>query len=160
MIYLVSTQTELFNNDDYIIISPDAALNMLNNIPKTDNKRLLGADTETEGLDFVQKKILTIQLGNEDFQIVWDCTTVNISILKDILEDDDTTTIWWNSIFDLPFLYKNNIFPKNIYDGMLAEQLLYNGLNYKNLLKNTADKFGREYTPFSLKTAVRRYCNR
>ena len=159
MIYLVSTQTELFNNDDYTIISPDAALNILNDIPKTDNKRLFGADTETERLDFVQKKILTIQLGNEDFQIVWDCNTVNISLLKDILEDDDTTTIWWNSIFDLPFLYKNNIFPKNIYDGMLAEQLLYNGLNYKNLLKSTADKFGREYTPFSLKTAVRRYCN-
>ena len=75
---------------------------------------------------FIQNNIITIQLGNKDFQIVWDCITTNISLLKDILEDEDTITVWWNSIFDLLFLYKNNIFPRNIYDGILAEQLLYN----------------------------------
>lgn len=159
MIYLVSNQTELFDNSHYQNISPDTAINMLKSIPEIDGKRIIAADTETAGLNFLQKDILTIQLGTGDFQIVWDCITVDILLLKEILEDENIITIWWNSLFDLLFLYKNNIFPRNIYDGMLAEQLLYNGLSYKNLLKSTADKFGSEYTPFSLKTAVRRYCN-
>lgn len=160
MIYLVSSQTELFDNNDYQKINPDAAINMLNSIPKDNkNKRFIAADTETTGLDFLQKDIITIQLGTGDFQIVWDCITTNISLLKDLLEDEDTITVWWNSLFDLLFLYKNNIFPRHIYDGMLAEQLLYNGLNYKNLIAKTVEKFGKDYTPFSLRTAVKRYCN-
>ena len=135
MIYLVSNQKELFENTEYSNISPEDAINMLKSIKRNDqNKRIIASDTETTGLNFIQNNIITIQLGNKDFQIVWDCITTNISLLKDILEDEDTITVWWNSIFDLLFLYKNNIFPKNIYDGILAEQLLYNGLDYKNLL--------------------------
>ena len=138
MIYLVSNQKELFDNTEYSNISPKDAINMLKSIKRNDNnKRLIAADTETTGLNFIQNNIITIQLGNKDFQIVWDCITTNISLLKDILEDEDTITVWWNSIFDLLFLYKNNIFPRNIYDGILAEQLLYNGLDYKNLLTKT-----------------------
>ena len=160
MIYLVSNQKELFENTEYSNISPGGAINMLKSIKRNDNnKRLIASDTETTGLNFIQNNIITIQLGNKDFQIVWDCITTNISLLKDILEDEDTITVWWNSIFDLLFLYKNNIFPRNIYDGILAEQLLYNGLDYKNLLTKTIEFFGSGYTPFALKTAVKRYCN-
>ena len=160
MIYLVSNQKELFENTEYSNISPEDAINMLKSIKRNDqNKRIIASDTETTGLNFIQNNIITIQLGNKDFQIVWDCITTNISLLKDILEDEDTITVWWNSIFDLLFLYKNNIFPRNIYDGILAEQLLYNGLDYKNLLTKTIEFFGSGYTPFALKTAVKRYCN-
>lgn len=152
MIYLVSNQKELFENTEYSNISPGGAINMLKSIKRNDNnKRLIAADTETTGLNFIQNNIITIQLGNKNFQIVWDCITTNISLLKDILEDEDTITVWWHSIFDLLFLYKNNIFPRNIYDGILAEQLLYNGLDYKNLLTKTIEFFGSGYTPFALK---------
>ena len=110
MIYLVSNQKELFENTEYSNISPEDAINMLKSIKRNNqNKRIIAADTETTGLNFIQNNIITIQLGNKDFQIVWDCITTNISLLKDILEDEDTITVWWNSIFDLLFLYKNNI---------------------------------------------------
>ena len=66
MIYLVSKTQELFKTDLYEKLSPEKALEML------ENEEILGADTETEGLNFLTKKILTIQLGNENWQIVWD----------------------------------------------------------------------------------------
>ena len=76
MIYLVSDQRTLFNSDKYKVVSPEFALKLL----KTE--KVLGADTETEGLNFLTKKILTIQLGTEDWQIVWDCTSIDPILLK------------------------------------------------------------------------------
>ena len=121
MIYLVSSNRSLFNSDKYEYISPEHALELLK------KEKILGADTETEGLDPYTKKLLTVQLGNEYFQIVWDCTTVDVLMLKPILEDPNIKTIWWNCAFDFLFLYKVGIYPENVYDGMVAEELMYLG---------------------------------
>jgi hypothetical protein len=43
MIYLVSNSPEVFNNDDYSIISVEESLKLL------DNLIIVGVDTETEG---------------------------------------------------------------------------------------------------------------
>lgn len=150
MIYLVSNQTQLYQPDLYECITAKEALALL------EQENLLGGDTETEGLDFLSKKLLTIQLGTKEFQIVWDCTTVNPLLLKPILEEK--TTLWWNYLFDGLFLYKLGIFPKNVIDLMLQEQLLYLGMDSKFLRLKCEDAFGEGFTPFSLKTAVKRYC--
>ncbi len=121
MIYLVSKQEELFKTAEYSRLSPEDAIDMLS------KESILGADTETEGLDPYTKRILTIQLGTEDFQIVWDCTTYDIHMLQPILENPDIMTIWWNFLFDGLFLYHQRIIPNNIYDGFLAEKLMYLG---------------------------------
>ena len=92
MIYLVSNQKSLFETDLYKELDVKSALEMLN------KEEILAADTETEGFDWLTKKILTIQLGNADWQIVWDCTTVPISLLKEILETK--TLVFWNYLFD------------------------------------------------------------
>lgn len=140
MIYLVSNQKQLFESDKYKELSPENAISMLS------KEKLLGADTETEGMNPYNKKLLTIQLGTEEFQIVWDCTTVNIQLLKPILENPNIKTIWWNYLFDGKFLYHQGIIPVNIYDGMLAEKLMWLG-----------------YPPgmhsMSLKAAGEFYCN-
>ena len=65
MIYLVSKNRKLFESNKYNIISPEEAIEMLS------KESILGADTETQGMDPYTKKILTIQLGTEDFQVVW-----------------------------------------------------------------------------------------
>lgn len=98
MIYLVTNQKQLFNDHLYKIVSPQFAINKINSLPINPKykAKILGADTETEGLDFLTKKILTIQLGTYDWQIVWDCTSVSIHLLKTILEDKNIKTIWWN----------------------------------------------------------------
>ena len=121
MIYLVSNQQSLFKSDKYERLDPEKAVNMLS------KEVLLGADTETEGMNPYNKKLLTVQLGTEEFQIVWDCTTVDIQLLKPILEDPNIKTIWWNYLFDAKFLYHHRIIPTNIYDGMLAEKLMWLG---------------------------------
>ncbi len=152
MIYLVSKQRQLFESDLYEELDVESALEMLN------NEEILAADTETEGFDWLTKKLLTIQLGTEDWQIVWDCTTVNPQLLKNILETK--TTIWWNYLFDGLFLYHLNIWPRSIIDLMIQEKLLYLGINYKEvLLPKCIREFGSGYTPWSLKTAAKRYCN-
>ena len=151
MIYLVSNQKSLFESDLYEELSVDKALEMLS------NEEILAADTETEGFDWLTKKLLTIQLGNEDWQIVWDCTTIPVSLLKEILETK--TLLFWNYLFDGLFLYHNNIWPKKVIDLMLQEKSMYLGIEYKSLLLKCINDFGNDYTPWSLKTAVKRYCN-
>lgn len=127
MIYLVSKKRELFEDTRYTIIEPLKAIEILYNTKKTNGVRILGADTETEGLDVFTKKLLTIQLGTPEFQVVWDCLSYDVRMLKDLLEDDNTLTIWWNYLFDGKFLLHHRILPKHVYDGFLAEKLLYNG---------------------------------
>jgi DNA polymerase I-like protein with 3'-5' exonuclease and polymerase domains len=138
MIYLVSKNVSLFESDKYEIIGPDKAVEMLS------KERILGADTENEGLDPYTKKMLTIQLGNKDFQIVWDCLSYDVQLLKPILEDPNIKTIWWNAGYDLKFLYHKRIVPENIYDGYIAERLLYLGYPagmHSMSLKSAGEKY-------------------
>ena len=100
MIYLVSEQHDLFETDRYSKLSVNDALEFIREQPE------LGGDTETQGMSPFTKKLLTVQLGTEETQIVWDCTTVNVQHLKPILEHPEIKTIWWNYSFDgKKFLY-------------------------------------------------------
>ena len=119
MIYLVSSR--LFpDSSTYKIISVEESLRLLE--PLT----VVGLDTETEGFDPYTKKLLLIQLGCEDFQVVIDCTTINIQLYKNYLESNRLFLLW-NAKFDLRFFLFNKIVITNVYDGYLAEKLLYLG---------------------------------
>lgn len=80
MIYLVTNSKELFTNEAYTIINVEDSLKLLEPL------EIVGLDTETEGFSPFLKKLLLLQLGNRDFQIVIDCTTVDISLYKPYLE--------------------------------------------------------------------------
>ena len=82
MIYLVTKQNALFENENYKVISVEESLRLLNSLT------IVGLDTETEGLDPWTKKLKSIQLGNYDFQVVIDCLTVDICLYKEYLESD------------------------------------------------------------------------
>ena len=71
MIYLVTGQRALFESEAYKVISVEESLRLLN--PLT----IVGLDTETEGLDPWTKGLKSIQLGNYEFQIVIDTTTIS-----------------------------------------------------------------------------------
>ena len=123
MIYLVSNNQRLFNSDKYEIISFKEALDLLSSLKE------IQLDSETSGLDCHVKVILTLQLGCTENQVVFDYQSLNSSDkiqLKEFLESD-ILLIGHNIMFDLTFLYKEGIYPKNIYDTMVAEQLLYLG---------------------------------
>lgn len=139
MIYLVTTQRELFTNKVYKVISVEESLKLLE--PLT----IVGLDTETEGFDPYTKKLKLLQLGCYDFQVVIDCETVNIHLYKEYLESD-RLFLGWNIKFDLKFLFRQHIVPKRVYDGFLAEKLMW--LGYPAGIHSLA-----------LKTAAKAYCN-
>ena len=83
MIYLVTKQQELFEAPEYKLISIEESLQLLNSC------EILQFDSETSGIDCHIGRILCIQFGNKqkDFQIVIDCTTIDISNYKKVLEE-------------------------------------------------------------------------
>lgn len=121
MIYLVSGQQQLFESTEYKKLSIEDSLVMMN------NWRVLQLDTETDGRDPHLCKILCIQFGNDeaDARIVVDCTTVDIKLYKDLIENK--LIIGQNLKFDLQFLYNHRIIPRKVYDTMIVEQFLYLG---------------------------------
>lgn len=120
MIYLVTTQKQLFDNDIYKIIGVEESLRLLEPLLN------VGLDTETTGLDPYTKELKLVQLGCFDFQIVIDCTTIDILRYKEYLESN-RVFIGWNLKFDLKWLFKYKIVPQRVYDGYLAEKLMWLG---------------------------------
>ena len=120
MIYLVTLNQELFDNDAYKIISVKESLEILEPL------QIVGLDTETSGLDCWTKELLSVQLGCRDFQVVIDCKTIDILQYKEYLESD-RLFIGWNLKFDIKWLFKFNIIIKKVFDGYLAEKILWLG---------------------------------
>ena len=85
MIYLVTGNPSLFDseNKDYTVISVEKSLSLLRPLS------IIGVDTETEGIDVHTKKLLLAQFGCFDFQVVVDCRTIDITLYKELLEDQN-----------------------------------------------------------------------
>ena len=122
MIYFVTGQRELFEfpNAKYKCISVEESLRILEPL------RVVGLDTETTGTEIWQGKLLTLQLGNKENQVVIDCMTTDVKQYKDYLESDRLFIIH-NAKFDLRWLYKEHIVVRNVYDTYLAEKILFLG---------------------------------
>lgn len=121
MIYLVTQQQELFENDAYKTINVKTSLAMMG------SWEVIQVDTETDGRDAHINKLLCVQFGNDkaDAQIVVDCSTISIQSYKQVLEEK--FLILQNAKFDLQFFYTHNIIPRKVYDTMIVEQLIYLG---------------------------------
>ena len=140
MIYLVSNQTNAFGGD-FTQISLEEGISLVSQL------EVVGLDTETQGLDCYTKKLLTIQLGNKENQVVFDISSYNGMIpsqLKDYLMGSSQVFLLQNAKFDLQFLYHQRVLLKRVYDTMLAETIITAGLQIG----------GRD-----LKTLVMKYCD-
>lgn len=122
MIYFVTGQRELFEFPDakYKCISVEESLKILEPL------RVVGLDTETTGTEIWQGRLLTLQLGNKENQVVIDCMTIDVKQYKDYLESDRLFIIH-NAKFDLRWLYKEHIVVRNVHDTYLAEKILFLG---------------------------------
>ena len=122
MIYFITGQKELFEFPDsqYRCISVEDSFKVI------EPMQIVGLDTETSGFDIWGGRLLTLQLGNKESQVVIDCLTIDVTIYKDYLESDRLFIIH-NAKFDLRWLYKEQIVVKNVYDTFLGEKILYLG---------------------------------
>jgi DNA polymerase-1 len=127
MIYLVTANNQLFDNEDYTVIDKLEAFNILNEIQE------IQLDTETTGFDPHTGKLLTQQFGITDKQFVIDNKTIDPLYFKSILEDRDRLFILQNAKFDLRWFLKYGINIKNVYDTFLAECILTTGLDKRQL---------------------------
>lgn len=124
MIYLVSNNTTFLN--DFKIISLEESIKKLQAL-----KEEISNDTETTGLSCHTKTLLLLQLGNDDFQIVYDIASYGGVIpnkLKEFMSSYNGIWILQNAKFDLQFFYKQGVILKRVYDTMLAEYILTIGL--------------------------------
>lgn len=119
-IFLVTSQNQLFDNNVCKVISVEESLKLLEPL------EVVGIDTETHGLNPHTGTLLCLQLGDKNFQIVIDCTTINITLYKEYLESN-RLFLFWNARFDLKWLFKYRIVPRRVYDGFLAEKLMWLG---------------------------------
>lgn len=152
MIYLVTRQIFLFDSSMFNIITLEQGIELL----KTHEE--LGLDTETEGLDPYTKKLLLLQIGNEDFQVLFDINSYGGIIppqLKNFLNTCSKLFILQNAKFDLKFLFHQGVIIRKVYDTMLAEYILTNGLQYSGRdLATLAMKYGDIYLDKSIRGEI------
>lgn len=123
MIYYVTGQRGLFgwySGTKYKCITVEESFEVLNSLS------IVGLDTETTGTEIWTGRLLLLQLGNKENQVVIDCTTIDINQYKDYLESNRLFIIH-NAKFDLRWLYKEHIVVRNVYDTYLGEKILFLG---------------------------------
>lgn len=148
MIYLVTKQESLFENEENDIVKGSIA----DIYEYFKDKELIEFDTETTGFNCFTNSLICSQYGDSENQFVVDHETISIKELKDLLENKDKLILMQNAKFDLKFLYVNGIYPKNIYDTYLAESLLYLGDDLRS--KSLAALFSN-YLGITLNKSVR-----
>ena len=121
MTFLVTRTQELFDRDDYKIISVEESLDIMK------PWQVIQLDSETTGRDAHLCDFLCVQFGNDkaDARIVVDTSTIDIRRYKEKLES--TMCLLHNAKFDLQFFFKYNIILRKVYDTMIVEQLLHLG---------------------------------
>ena len=106
------------------------------------SKKILGVDTETEGLDFTCKKMIMFQIGDEDTQFVIDTRVVSIEPLREVLESKEIIKIFHNAKFDYKFIKKwSNITCEGIYDTFLTELVISCGKSLGYGLKDLCKRY-------------------
>jgi DNA polymerase-1 len=144
MIYLVTNQLELYAPVGYSLCSVKESLEYLETLD------VIGADTETMGMDPHTCSLLSLQLGDETKQFVIDVSTINILEYKPLLESK--TLIFHNAKFDLKFLFYYKIVPTKIYDTFLVERILTTGID---TVRRSLDAVVQRYCSVELDKSVR-----
>jgi DNA polymerase I-like protein with 3'-5' exonuclease and polymerase domains len=154
MIKYITNQTnlEVYQDPEIVLSTVEESLDELWDM------KIIGADTETEGFDPHTQGLLLLQLGNYEVQYVIDCTTVDITAYKELLESRDKIIIFHNANFDLRFLYKRGIIPyRNIYDTFLSEAILRLGINsHRKSLAACVKRYCKKTLPKEIRGAIHR----
>tara|TARA_R110002012_G_scaffold223882_1_gene395885 strand:+ start:204 stop:2057 length:1854 start_codon:yes stop_codon:yes gene_type:complete len=121
MNYLITNNKSQVVYDNMQSISVDTAISQLRSC------EVVGVDTETTGFNWNDNTLLLLQISTKENNYIFDCTSVDISILNKMFLSDKVTKIFHNVKFDYKFLRANNLNTENVYDTMLADQVIHCG---------------------------------
>lgn len=130
MIYYIQIGRALFHTEptDGITILDETDVDDI--VGRLSEERVLGLDTETEGFDPHTCNMLLFQIGNRDYQVVFDASYINHPAVRRLLQNPEILFILHNAKFDLKFLMKHNVHMNTIFDTFLAECVLTTGYGY------------------------------
>lgn len=97
----------------------------------------VGLDTEALGYDVYTGKLLSLQLSTPTDSYLIDCSYYNPIIAKDFIENN--CIIAHNAKFDIRYLMRYGIIPRNVFDTFLVEKILQT--DNKKSLKVIAEKY-------------------
>jgi len=136
MIHFVSNQAASIDSDLYVTSTLKECVEYCS------DKQVLGVDTETTGLSFIDKKVIMFQIGDEDHQFVIDTRGLSIEPLRKILEDPGIVKIFHNAKFDINHIRSSfGIVTTGIYDTFLTEMVMYNGKKMRYGLTHLTDRY-------------------
>ncbi|MDP2671530.1 MAG: DNA polymerase [bacterium] len=115
---------------------------LLKIIPELEKQQVIGLDTEGTLLDPFRSKLLLVQIATPEHAYVIDCSKVDLSPLKTVLEADRPLKLAQNAKFDYAMLkVQSGISLGLMFDTMLAERILTNGVSREISLKTLAEKY-------------------
>jgi len=118
---------------------------LLKAVPEIETEPIISLDTEGTTYDPFTATMLLLQLATRNAAYVIDCTKVDISSLKHILEAERPLKIVQNAKFDYGILkVQAGIRLGNLFDTMLAERILTCGASREISLKTLAEKYLNE----------------
>ena len=139
MIKLITNQPPLIEDSDVVLSTMEECAAYCRGVS------MLAIDSETAGMDYFSKPMVMFQIGTPEVQFVIDTRSHSLEPLKPILESMHILKIGQNLKFDYKFLKILGIELENVYDTMLAEQVL---------------NCGRDGVGYSLEALALRYCNK
>lgn len=107
------------------------------------NSDVVAVDTETTGLDPYTSKVRLIQFASENYSYIIDCFCFDdLSILNEIFSQPKPVKIFHNAKFDIKMLKCHYNFEfENIFDTMLASQIISAGISNKHNLRDVAQRY-------------------
>lgn len=115
---------------------------LLKVLPEIERAPIVGLDTEGSKLDPLTTKLLLLQIATKDKSYVFDCSKVDISQLKTVLEAQRPLKIIQNAKFDYSILkVQAGLTLGNLFDTMLAERIITCGISREMSLKTLAEKY-------------------
>lgn len=100
-------------------------------------------DIETSGLDFLSDRLLLFQINTGKNIHVINCRKTNIKPIVKYLIDNDILVVGHNIKFDIKFILINTgLLITKIFDTMIAEALIYRGINvWVSSLSSLVEKY-------------------
>jgi len=134
------TEVTLKQGLNYTLIEEASALKEV--ITDLKHQRVIALDVEGTSLDPYSATLLLVQLATPEKAYLFDVRKLDLTLLKEVLEDSKILKIAQNAGFDYRLLKaKLGIEARPFFDTMLAERILTTGYTRENSLEAIAKKY-------------------